>query len=176
MSEVRGAVARHRLWQQQGRPAGGWCIMLNQPGHRNGAHAPVEATETCQVTVLFGSSGGRSVKRGACLGCDWEGPDRASLNQAIEDGHDHAFPGWRTLPAVVRKPSADWLEQVTRAYPPGWFSSGGPIITVRGMDRLHWPCQAPGGGYDLAFPYDWKIGRWRRQQGTFQPPLLDATI
>ncbi len=77
---------------------------------------------------------GRSLKRGACFGCVWEGPDRTTINSAIEDAYDHAFPGWRALPAVVRKPRSDWLGEVSRVYPGSWFQSGGPITIVRGQD------------------------------------------
>ena len=177
MTEVRGAAARHRLWQEAGRPAGMWCILINQPGHLGGGYGDVEETEDCQVTVLFrrlDGPEGRSIKRGACLGCEWEGPDRTTINQAIEDAHDHAFPGWRTLPAVVRKPRPDWLGEVSRVYPSGWFQSGGPIITVRGQDRMHHPCAAPGGGYDMASPYEWPSKKKRaRRAAAYQPSLLD---
>ncbi|MEV6033642.1 DUF6349 family protein [Nonomuraea sp. NPDC052116] len=157
----RGAVARHAYWQ--GLPhderQGVWCIQINQPGWGRGRGDQVEETEEHQPTVLARRTPeGKRQRRGACLGCDWEGQDRRRLNDAIEDAHDHSFPGWRGMPSVLPSPPYGdrqrWLENVAKAYPPGWFQRGGPIITMREESNgLHWAMRAPGGGYDMASPH-----------------------
>lgn len=159
--EPRGAVARHTFWQSLPIDGTGgiWCILINQPGHPRGRLDPVDETEEHQPTVLARRTPERKQqRRGACLGCDWEGPDRRRLNDAIEDAHDHAFPDWRHMPSVLPPPPYGdrlaWLERVAKAYPPGWFQRGGPIITMREESNgLHWAMRAPGGGYDMASSY-----------------------
>lgn len=99
--------------------------------------------------------------RGACFGCTWEGPASDRENTAAEDAHDHAWPGWRELPWVPRRPesgtsvkqkgtTARWVEAVNDLYPHGWLESGGPIRTARtaGGTR-HVPDHSGFGGYDL---------------------------
>lgn len=95
--------------------------------------------------------------RGACRGCAWEGepqPGLGSENLAAEDALDHAWPGWRDLPVIHRKPgspkaAAGWLERVTAEYPAGWLEAGGPIRTWRtGLGTRHVPGYGPFGGYD----------------------------
>ncbi len=101
--------------------------------------------------------------RGACLGCPWEGPVRDDENPAVEDAHDHTWPGWRDLPTVARRPDTGsgtssarqrltgWAKQVHAAYPAGWLASGGPIRTLRqAMGTRHVPAHTGFGGYDLA--------------------------
>lgn len=98
---------------------------------------------------------GGLVYRGACLHCDWEGDVQAEENTAAEDAHDHAWPGWRDLPIVPRRPENQkaqprWIETVTNAYPTGWLESGGPIRTKRGQHGTrHVPNHTGFGGYDL---------------------------
>jgi len=110
---------------------------------------------------------GPMLYRAACRGrgCTWEGPERERENPAAEDGLDHAWPGWRDLPAVPgipdvssgtsardRKTLAAWAEKVNAVYPDGWLGAGGPIRTVRDSPRggRHVPARTPYGGYDLA--------------------------
>ncbi len=102
--------------------------------------------------------------RGACLGCPWEGPVRDHENPAVEDAHDHSWPGWRDLPTVPRRPDTGsgtssaartrltgWAAQVHAAYPAGWLTGGGPIRTQRQAARTrHVPAHSGFGGYDLA--------------------------
>ncbi|WP_157254840.1 DUF6349 family protein [Nonomuraea typhae] len=99
--------------------------------------------------------------RAACLRCDdFEGPARERENDAVEDAHDHVFPGWRKLPVLEPLPydatdraRSRWIEQAVRAYPAGWFDQGGPILTYRNPGGTrHVPGRAPGGGYDMARP------------------------
>ena len=104
---------------------------------------------------------GGLVYRGACLHCDWEGPVRDDHNGAVEDAHDHAWPGWRALPCVPRRPESGtsverktvmtrWAETINDAYPNGWLEDGGPIRTVRGeYGTRHVPGHTGFGGYDL---------------------------
>ncbi|MGR6915353.1 DUF6349 family protein [[Actinomadura] parvosata] len=177
--EPRGAVARHTLWQSlhPGETQGVWCILINQPGWGRGRGDQVEETEEHQPTVLARRTAeGRQQRRGACLGCDWEGPDRRRLNDAIEDAHDHAFPDWRDMPSVLPAPPYGdrqrWLENVAKAYPPGWFQRGGPIITMREESNgLHWAMRAPGGGYDMASPH--QLPKKEVTPTTVQDSLLD---
>ena len=127
---------------------------------------PDAATARCQPAVLTAdlrchhhredcSCVGDLVYRGACLRCEWEGDVRASENAAAEDAHDHAWPGWRELPIVQRRPENSkarphWIEQVNDAYPDGWLESGGPIRTARQRyGTRHVPNHTGFGGYDL---------------------------
>jgi hypothetical protein len=104
---------------------------------------------------------GDLVYRGACLHCDWEGEIRDDHNGAVEDAQDHAWPGWRDLPIVPRRPEpgtnarqmaamARWVGDVNAVYPDGWLEGGGPIRTVRGYyGTRHVPNHTGFGGYDL---------------------------
>ncbi len=104
---------------------------------------------------------GELVYRGACLHCAWEGEIRDGHNRAVEDAHDHAWPGWRDLPCVPRRPepgtsakqktgTTRWAETINNVYPDGWLESGGPIRTVRGRyGTRHVPDHTGFGGYDL---------------------------
>jgi hypothetical protein len=102
-------------------------------------------------------------------GCDWEGPERARENPAVEDGMDHAWPGWRALPAVPRVPDyggnpntgtakkqlAAWAAKVNAVYPEFWLENGGPIRTLRKpLETRHVDRRTPYGGYDLGVPAD----------------------
>jgi N12 class adenine-specific DNA methylase/superfamily I DNA/RNA helicase len=122
------------------------------------AHASGQ-TPGCQPTVLTAHLGDSLDLRyrGACRGCDWEGEIRPRENPATEDAHDHAFPGWRDLPAVEQIPRTPkarerWMREVTSMYPPGWLERGGPVRTLRkpGLTRHH-PMNTAGlTGYDIA--------------------------
>lgn len=103
---------------------------------------------------------GDLVYRGACLHCSWEGTTRPSENQAAEDAHDHAWPGWRALPIAPRPPETAatarnqartrWVKTITVLYPPGWLEAGGPIRTTRHRSGTrHIPNHTGFGGYDL---------------------------
>ncbi len=95
--------------------------------------------------------------RGACCGCDWEGPSRPGENPAVEDACDHAWPGWRDVPIVPAWPSdmkrqERWLATVVPQYPAGWLEAGGPIRTLRQLmgTRHNATFATPWGGYDMA--------------------------
>ncbi|WP_344861559.1 DUF6349 family protein [Planomonospora alba] len=167
--EPRGAVARHDQWRTTHLAERNdlWCIRIGHPGYaRSGGlfSAAVSTAPLCRPTMIVrwgpAGDGGAVDKRGACLGCTWEGPTRRSPNDAVEDAHDHAWPSWRSLLAVreLRTSSYDpeavrrWRLQVASAYPPGWLESGGPIVVLRRNpdDRMHRAGKAPGGGYEIA--------------------------
>jgi hypothetical protein len=133
------ALASHsaaQTWHiQPGHPGGAYCDLgheLNPPAH----HTP---------TLLSRSrpSGLRDEQefRGGCLSCDWEGPIHRGDgyghgdNEAVEDAHDHAFPGWRTLPPITRvkdrweiPQSRGRWNQLTSLYPAGWVDHGAPLL------------------------------------------------
>lgn len=114
-----------------GHPGGAYCDLgheLDPPAH----HAPTLLTRSRPT-------GRRDVQefRGGCLSCGWEGPVRRGDgdNAAVEDAHDHAFPGWRTLPPITRvkdrweipQNQARWA-QLTSRYPAGWVEQGAPLL------------------------------------------------
>lgn len=131
----------------------------------------LQPTDQCRPSVMHAdlrchheyedrcSCVGDLVHRAACLYCTWEGDVHADENTAVEDAHDHSWPGWRDLPVVASRPPAgngakereamqNWLTAVTAAYPVGWLESGGPIRT-RHLGR-HISNRTGFGGYDLA--------------------------
>lgn len=113
---------------------------------------------------------GPIIYRGACLGCGWHGGERDCDNDAVDDAHDHAAPGWRELPPVPRHPSSSgdhtgaaaqkahevWLDKVARLYAAHgvdarWLpGAGAPIRTYRTTygTRSHW--SSPIDGYDMS--------------------------
>jgi hypothetical protein len=115
------------------------------------------------------------VSRGICLGCGWSGPirdnERGGSHLAVEDAHDHAFPGWRELPVVPKRPEwgegqaarkamARWVEHMHEVYPADWLERGGPIRTDRGpigsLGTRHVPNATGFGGYDLSATPIWE--------------------
>lgn len=166
--EPRGAVTRRAetraLWAAGIRPQGRWEIHLGHPGAAPGQLTkPLTPTALHLPTILVCPSTATRPRRfrGACLRCEHEGPDRSGAEgeaQAIEDAHDHAFPQWRTLPAVRPAPAAAeydpvarsrWRRQIDAAYPAGWFDRGGPIVMLREQRPYRSHRQAPGGGYEI---------------------------
>ncbi|MFD5553749.1 DUF6349 family protein [Streptomyces sp. NPDC127068] len=150
-----GARARHTYyWQvrnartralQKQNPAETWHI---QAGHPGGSYSdlghdltpPGHHTPTLLTRSRPGSQADDEF-RGGCLRCDWEGPthrgERWSKadNTAIEDAHDHAFPGWRTLPPITRVKERQEVprnrrlwHQATSLYPAGWVEQGAPRL------------------------------------------------
>ncbi|MEV0306483.1 DUF6349 family protein [Nonomuraea fuscirosea] len=96
--------------------------------------------------------------RSYCKGCGHAGPLREDENLAVEDGCEHAFPGWRSMPLVVHRPHTDkpqplarWKEGVRAVYPAEWLDRQGPVRELRhGLGGRHVPGLAPGGGYLMA--------------------------
>ena len=109
--------------------------------------------------------------------CGRTGPYRTEENLAAEDGADHAFPGWRTLPIMRDRPMGEvttaawvrWEDEAIRVYPKGWFEAGGPVRTERmpGATR-HAPQTGPGGGYDMYA----RTTPYRRRRRTTEPAQL----
>ena len=154
IGECSCCAERYAFWPPEWRPA--IC-------------APRKAVAGgCQPTALERRDDprqGDTAMRGGCLTCGWLGPVRPGHYDeqgAIEDAHDHAFPGWRDLPIVPHvarlgndqresKQLAKLAEHVRLIYPTGWLERGGPIRTLRRpMGTRHVPGYAPTGlGYDM---------------------------
>lgn len=96
-----------------------------------------------------------------CAECEWN--SIGSEQDVVEAWHDHAWPGWRELPAVPTKVQSTgheggnskgrtrkWIET---HYPAEWLVNGAPVVTERsnGATR-HVPGRALFGGYDLGTP------------------------
>ncbi|MFD5600787.1 DUF6349 family protein [Leucobacter sp. NPDC058333] len=92
-----------------------------------------------------------------CEPCNWryQSNDESFV---IETWHDHAVPGWRTLPVVPqrlqgipprhRNPLREWVEE---HYPLEAQAPGHPIVTARNpVGTRHVPGRSPWGGYDLS--------------------------
>ncbi|MFJ8628581.1 DUF6349 family protein [Kitasatospora sp. NPDC093550] len=122
---------------RSGHPGGAYSDLgqeLDQPEH----HAPTLLTRSRRT-------GRREEEefRGGCLSCAWEGPVHRGDgygdgdNQAVEDAHDHAFPGWRELLPVTAVEDRRALPldrgrwaQLTSCYPPGWLDRGAPLVVA----------------------------------------------
>lgn len=75
----------------------------------------------------------------------------------MEDAHDHAFPGWRTLPPItmvedrwaVLQSRSRWA-QLTSQYPEGWIDQGAPVLAwSRYRREAHTPPNAGHPRYEL---------------------------
>ena len=173
-SNVRGFFARIAAADEWSEEHGHFDCLRRSHAWRAeiGGGRSDEPTEVCRPITLTAdlrcdhyrdecNCVGDLVYRGACLHCDWEGPVRDDHNGAVEDAHDHAWPGWRELPCVPRRPESGtsakqetvmtrWAETVNDVYPDGWLESGGPIRTVRGeYGTRHVPDHTGFSGYDL---------------------------
>jgi len=181
-SPARGLAARHaefELWAGLFGRSG--CAVHSHawmPGRYGGRDDPLGRHEPsvmiCDLRLDWSWAGGKRAPapvppcghdgellyRSGCRmgGCGWEGPERGGENAAVEDGMDHAWPGWRMLPPVPRVPQnggtwkslAAWRARVDPVYPAGWLESGGPIRTGRGpAGTRHVEAATPWGGYDL---------------------------
>ncbi|MBT2405601.1 hypothetical protein J7F00_19170 [Streptomyces sp. ISL-21] len=140
---MRNARTRARVQKQNAAET--WHI---QAGHPGGSYSDLGQDLTPPAhhtpTLLARSRPGIQDDdefRGSCLHCDWEGPthrgDRwgEADNAAIENAHDHAFPGWRTLPPIT-KVKERWeatrsqrlWHQLTSLYPAKWVEQGAPLV------------------------------------------------
>lgn len=91
-----------------------------------------------------------------CPDCSWHYIAANELDAVIA-WHDHAWPGWRNLPALPAKlrgkmgtstmtPKLEaWFEE---NYPPEFRIPGAPILTDR--NGRHVPGYSPFGGFDIA--------------------------
>ena len=174
-SAARGLAARTAEYETWVATYGNFGSLIRSHAWIVAITAPANPTELCRPTLLHaGLEGphrwadpadwpecdcaaaiGGGLYRGACTGCDWEGPERRDQNAGVEDAHDHAWPAWRDLPIVTRWPrerkaQARWLENVTDAYPAGWLAAGGPVRTWREpMGTRHTTVAGAPFGYDL---------------------------
>ncbi|HEY8980783.1 MAG TPA: DUF6349 family protein [Streptomyces sp.] len=138
-----------------------------QPGHPGGAYCDLGheldplAHHTPTLLARSRQSGCREQQefRGGCLACDWEGPVRCGDggNDAVEDAHDHAFPGWRALPPITRvrdrweipQSRHRWVQLISR-YPAGWVDRGAPLVVWnRHRSEAHAPPHAGRPRYEL---------------------------
>jgi hypothetical protein len=120
----------------------------------------------CQPTVLHRylnetrrdiiTNGGPEY-RGACFACRWLGPESHDENTATEGAHDHAFPGWRDLPAIEPyrydegAKRARLAQRLAPLYPPDWPERHGPTLTYRdAYGTRHVPGGGLFGGYCMA--------------------------
>ncbi|MFC1403194.1 DUF6349 family protein [Streptacidiphilus cavernicola] len=168
--QPQGARARHTHYERARNgvlsPFGdttGTGLWHIRAGHPGGAYSdlgheldlPAEHTPT--VLTRYDRSGRDDSSLGACLRCTWEGSRRSgpgALNRAVEDAHDHAFPGWRTLPTLP--PAADghgrrrdW-HAVAGCYPAGWLDRGAPVLRPAvGRGDQHRPPHAARPRYEL---------------------------
>lgn len=166
-SPARGLPAREAeiaRWREEHGAFGSlprshaWTAWLNRDNQPTARCQPIvlHADLRCHHHTARCYCAGDLLYRGACRACAWEGEPHDRENPAAEDACDHAWPGWRDLPAVPEPPAdrkalARWTERVTAAYPPGWLEAGGPIRTRRTHDgNRHVPGHTPHGGYDLA--------------------------
>ncbi|OON73233.1 DUF6349 family protein [Streptomyces tsukubensis] len=165
---VRNARTRHRpetaaqAWHiQPGHPGGAYSDLgheLDPPAH----HAPTLLSRSRPT----GRRGEKQEFRAGCLACGWEGPVYSGGgfgdgdNDAVEDAHDHAFPGWRTLPPIntvedrwaVPRSRSRWAQFIAR-YPAGWVEQGAPVVAWRRHHReAHRPPYAERPRYELHVP------------------------
>ncbi|WP_159040796.1 DUF6349 family protein [Streptomyces sp. XY593] len=150
----------HLTWHiRHGHPGGEYSDLgheLGPPEH----HAPTLLTRS-QPT----SRREEEEFRGGCLACDWEGPVHRGGgygdgdNEAVEDAHDHAFPGWHTLPplttvedrSVLPRDRGRWA-QLTSGYPPGWLGQGAPLVAWSRRREAHAPPHRGRPRYELRVP------------------------
>jgi hypothetical protein len=101
---------------------------------------------------------GTLLTRAICETCRWHAD--GTEQHAVEAWHDHAWPGWRTLPVAPLgitkwddrgRPTeklAAWIEE---HQPVAWQLPGAPIITERARyGTRHVPHRSPWGGFDLS--------------------------
>lgn len=166
----RGNFDCYRLLEDA-LPWTSWTPGFTSPGGMATAEQLLEAQDDgCRPTLLHGqprTEGDhhrwRNIYRGACLGCDWEGPVHDDENSAVEDAHDHVYPTWwRDLPTIKPPPGADAkkahekaMAKVVELYEatvPGCTShpAGCPVWTWRNPPGTrHVPGRGLAGGYDL---------------------------
>ncbi|MBS2964945.1 bifunctional DNA primase/polymerase [Actinocrinis puniceicyclus] len=83
-----------------------------------------------------------------CRDCAYLGPWHGSEEAALQDGFDHAFPGWRELVPVVaamtynetqnKTAYAQWRQSIVELYPAGWVEAGGPVLIARNRRGTRW--------------------------------------
>ncbi|MFE4639198.1 DUF6349 family protein [Streptomyces sp. NPDC056773] len=127
-------------------PAETWHIKAGHPGgaYSDHGHEPIAPDQHVPTLLTRQPAGPRcpGEYRGACLGCEWEGDPhtgpgqwKQGHNSAVEDAHDHAYPGWRKLPGIKKIKDAWDLPhnrrlwgQLSSCYPSGWIAAGAPLL------------------------------------------------
>jgi len=91
-----------------------------------------------------------------CPACRWHAI--GGEDEVVVAWHDHAMPGWRTLPVLPstlrgdeKKQKAGAAAWVAKHYPAEWQIPGAPVITERTKGATR-PVErrSPFGGYDIA--------------------------
>lgn len=147
-----------------------WSIGITSPGARHDAVQDLVDWRTDNPGVhwptLLNSSWALGAERGdreyraACLGCDFEGPEQAAENNAVEDAHDHTHPWWRELPIVdqartdaapsaVAKAKARVVKVYEEARPGCTTIPACPVRTWRKANGTRHHTGGILGGYDL---------------------------
>ncbi|MER7043642.1 DUF6349 family protein [Streptomyces jumonjinensis] len=185
LPEPRGARARQTYyWQVRNarhqdlravHACETWHIRYGHPG---GAYSdlghdtvpPSHHSPTLLTRRMYGRPGDEY--RGGCLSCLWEGRPHTgggsnrALNCAVEDAHDHAFPGWRDLPVVPDLKSSGspygsqrlW-RQTADLYPADWLDRGAPrLVRARRRGDAHDPPSLSSPRYEL------RVASPRRQE------------
>ncbi len=111
-----------------------------------------ETLRTCSCIQL-------TLNQAVCTACEWHHIAETE-SECVEAWHDHAWPGWRTLPTLPDKLRGkmgttkmtakleDWFEA---NYPAAFRTPGAPILTDRERHGTrHVPGYSPYGGFDLA--------------------------
>ena len=130
-----------------------------------GVHVPTVLSVDCRPDryrpeLRPGRPPYKYLRRGACLGCRWEGEPRDTENEAVEDAHDHSHPWWRELPVVERpageKPSAKAIAAILAACEaavPGCTADPWcPVRTWRTPPGTRHHMGGLLGGFDLGVP------------------------
>ncbi|MFJ7590293.1 DUF6349 family protein [Streptomyces sp. NPDC097617] len=152
-------ASAEQAWHiQPGHPGGAYCDLgqeLDPPEH----HTPTLLSRSRPT----GRRGDEQEFCGGCLACEWEGPTYSGDgfgdgdNEAVEDAHDHCFPGWRTLPPIttvedrwaIPRSRSRWAQLIAR-YPPGWIDQGAPVLAwSRYRREAHVPPHAGRPRYEL---------------------------
>lgn len=134
-----GSIPRSRMW------------------HRSLGHGRQPLTVRSHVLDMLTADGGGH--QANCAGCRWHHID-ADESAAVAAWHDHAMPGWRSLPVAPARiplhdakgrPTPAILTWIAEHYPEQWQFDGAPIITPRrGTGTRAVAARSPLGGYDVA--------------------------
>lgn len=152
-----GCVPRSHMWNRNEWNAGARAV--TEDGHElHKFHADTSCREKDHDhSAAPLPQGGTNLA--VCPGCAWHVVTDTE-NEAVEAWHDHAMPGWRSLPVMPQLTSDRTDEKKARAaaakwcatnYPAEWQRPGSPIRTDRGPHQgRHVEGRSPFGGYDLA--------------------------
>ena len=122
-------------WRRTNGRFGAW-LLFHQWRVNDLSSSPLASGHECMTTQAYlgcppsahTSAGkcscvGGDVWRTVCPPCGWASEVLTAEQDAVEAWHDHAWPGWRDLPAVECQgacPTATWGKQLEAVYPAGW--------------------------------------------------------